>query len=634
MSTQELGFKAEVQQLLDLMVHSIYSDREVFLRELISNAADALDKGRFLALTRSDLVPTEDGKEGIRISVDAEAGTIAIDDDGVGMTRDEVIENLGTIAHSGSKNFLKKVKEGGGGDAPSLIGQFGVGFYSCFMVAKRVVVETRSALPDATPVRWISEGGGTFTVDDTEREFRGTTILIELRDDAKDEFQDAWKISEIVKKHSDFLSWPVEVDGEQANAGKAIWLENPSDVTDEAANDFYKSMYFDWQAPDHRIHLKVDSPLQYSAMLFVPSVRPHDLFHPDAQKGPRLYARRVLIADHAADLLPDWLRFVRGVVDSEDISLNVSREMIQKTPVVKKIRDALTNRILKDLGKLADEAEGHDPNVIDADAISKEPTYAKIWRNFGVVLKEGYYHNKAQYGDKLAPLLRFNALSHADDKGLVSLAAYKAAMKEGQDTIWFLTAESRAAALHSPHLEAFRKRGWDVLLLTEPVDEWLMSTLTEFDGAQIKSVSRGALDLKDDEDTQDNADIAGLGPWMKDLLGDAITAVRSSTRLTDSPCVLVDSDAGVSANMERILRQANQGGFDAKRTLELNVKHPIVKNLVALHEKGRTAAAEPIARLLYDEALLLEGSVKDPAAIGRRLQELLQSASASALADA
>lgn len=632
MSTQH-GFKAEVQQLLELMIHSVYSDREVFLRELVSNAADALDKARFLALTRPELLGVE-GDAGIRVTVDDEAKTITIEDDGIGLTEEEAIENLGTIAKSGTKAFLEKMKQGEGDDSssPSLIGQFGLGFYSAFMVADRVTVESRSAEPDAGGIRWTSEGKGTFELEPIERDARGTAITLHLREDSED-FADAAKLRNIVRKHSNFLAWPIFVDDEQANSGKALWMEQPSQVGDAEANQFYKTIAMDWRDPALRVHLSVDSPFQYHALLFVPAERPYDLFNPEAPRGPRLYAKRVLIEEHARELLPDWLRFVRGVVDSEDISLNVSREMVQKTAVVQRIKKALTKRILKDLGRFA-KADPPEAPEIDPDSEELPPpppaTYETVWRAFGALLKEGYYHDKAAWGDQLLPLFRFNALSHDDENGLMSLEEYKEAMPEGQDTIWFITAESRQAALASPHLEGFKKKGWDVLLLTETVDEWFVNALEEFDGVSFKSVARGELDL-DDEDDADKADLSGLTPFMHQVLGDAVAGVRESSRLTDSACVLVDDESGISSNMERILRAANQDVFaGAKRILEVNPRHPLIKSLAKLHASEKTEDAGTFTRLLLDDAMLLEGSVRDPAAMGRRLQDLLTRAAETA----
>jgi molecular chaperone HtpG len=619
MSPTEHGFKAEVRQLLDLMVHSVYSDQEVFLRELVSNSTDALDRVRFLSLTRDDLVPAGEGEPGVRITVDEEGRSLTIDDDGIGMSEVEAVENLGTIAHSGSKAFLEALKDKPE-DAPKFIGQFGVGFYSCFMVADEVVVETRSAHPDAKPVVWKSDGKGTYTVEAGDREHRGTRVTVKLCEEAA-EFAHAARVRHVIQRYSNFLPWPIAVDGEQANSAKTLWLEPPSQVTDEEGNEFYKSISMDWRDPALKIHVSVDSPIQYSALLFVPSERPWDLFHPEADWGPRLYARRVLITEHARDLLPDWLRFLRGVVSSEDISLNVSREMIQKTPALRKVRNALTTRILKEFAKVADSEAPE----------GEEHPYASFWRDFGVVLKEGYYREADDLQERLVSLLRFNALSHEDEEGLLSLADYHNAMPEGQDAIWYITGASRADVLSSPHLEAFRKRGWDVLLLTDPIDEWLAATLTEYEGVAVKSVARGEISLEEEAEGE-KADLSALAPWLEELYGDAVAGVRSSGRLIDTACVLVDDEEGLSSNMERILRMSSPGEVpSARRFLELNSRHPLIRNLARLKEDGRTEAAESIGRLLLDDALLLEGTVYEPTEMGRRLQALLEQAAATAV---
>ena len=414
MTATQHGFKAEVQQLLDLMIHSIYSDREVFLRELVSNAADALDKVRFLQVTDDDLNPAASDSPGVRITVDADAKTVTIEDDGVGMTEDEVVQYLGTIAHSGTKAFLQKLQdakaEGEKGDSPDLIGQFGIGFYAAFMVARQVDVDTLSATQGSAPVKWSSEGDGTYTVDTGERETRGTRITLHLRSDA-DEFADESRLTGIVRRYSNFVTWPVTVGEAQANEGKALWRQRPSEVTDEQAAAFYKSVAGDWQDPALTVHLQADTPLQYSAMLFIPKDRPWNLFYPNAERGPRLYAKRVLITEHAKDLLPEWLRFVSGVVDSEDISLNVSREMVQKTPVLQKIGSTLTKRVLKDLGKLIN-GKGDD----ETKAANREK-FEAIWKAFGVLIKEGYYHSSPDLRDRILPLLMFNARNHDDADG-------------------------------------------------------------------------------------------------------------------------------------------------------------------------------------------------------------------------
>lgn len=615
------GFKAEVQQLLDLMIRSVYSDREVFLRELVSNAADALDKARFVALTRDDLTAAA-GEPGIRVAFDADAHRITVEDDGIGLTAEEAIEHLGTIARSGSKAFLEQLAEGASG--PKLIGQFGVGFYASFIVAEEVIVESLSAMPGAEPIVWRSKGQGSFSVEPGARRARGTKITLLLREDAH-EFADEWRLKAIIEKHSNYLPWPVMLGDKQANKAKALWTERPSAVTDADANAFYRSISNDWQEPAARTHVSADSPIQFHAMLFVPAARPWDLFQQGVDRGPRLYARRVLISEHAKDVLPDWLRFVRGVIDSEDIPLNISREMVQKTPILSKIAKNVVGRLLSDLAKL-----DREPEVVEgSEEEPKENPYPGIWKNFGVLLKEGYY-TSAEWREKLTPLLRFET-ANGDDGALKSLAQIKAAMPEGQDTIWYITASSRAQALASPHIEAVRSKGWDVIVLTDPVDEWLVQVLETYEEIPVKSVARGEIEVNEVPEA-DKERVAGLGTWMEGLFGGTIAGVRSSGRLTDSPCVLVDPEDGVGANMERILRAANQAVPETKRVLELNASHPLVQNLAKLHELGRHDVAEPIAHLLLDDARLMDGTVKEPAAIGRRLQALLTRATEQALA--
>ena len=612
---QEHGFKAEVQQLLDLMIHSVYSDREVYLRELISNAADALDKVRFLDLTESDLIAAANEELSIRVQVDEDAKTIVIEDDGIGLTEEEAVANLGTIAHSGTRAFLDSIDDKSEGEAPSLIGKFGIGFYSAFMGAREVVVEARSARPDATAILWKSQGAGSYTLEPGDREARGTRITIHLRHDA-DEFAAESSVKQVIRRYSNYVPWPIYVGEEQANSGKALWVERPSEVTDEETNEFYRSVAMDWQDPAFTLHVSVDSPIQYSAMLFIPQARPYDLFLPQVDRGPRLYARRVLITEHAKDLLPDWLRFVKGVVDSEDIALNVSREMVQKTPVMRKISDALTKRILKDLARMA-KREGDEE-----DAVKARETFAGIWKEFGVLLKEGYYAADDKVKELLLPVMRFNTLQHDDGDGQMSLAEYKEQMAENQENIWYITAGNRESALQSPALEAFQQRGWNVILLTDPVDEWLVMSLKEVDGVELKSVTRGELELED-EDSEDKAEVGDIVTWMEEVYAGRVSGVRPSARLTESACVLVDSEDGMSANMQRILTEANQSVPDSPRVLEINPRHPLIRNLVSLHESGKHDSAVPLVTLLLDQAQLIDGSLKEPPAMGRRIQDLL-----------
>lgn len=628
MSVQEHGFKAEVQQLLDLMIHSLYSHNEVFLRELISNAADALDKVRFLGLTESDLVMHGHDEPGIYVTLDKEARTIVIEDDGIGMNEADVIENLGTIAKSGSAQFIKQLSEASAEEKPELIGQFGVGFYSAFIVAERVTVETRSAKPGEAAVLWESTGKGSYTIAESDRTERGTKITLFLKE-GDDEYLDEMRLRWVIRKHSNYVPWPVMLGDEKANQGKALWSENPAQVDEEEAAALYRHVSGDWQEPLHRLHYVVDSPLQISAMLFFPKERPQDLMRPDAPRGPRLYARRVLINEHAEGVLPDWLRFVRGVVDSADIQLNVSREMVQKTPLVAKLRKTLTKRVLKELTSLA---EAPEDEVVEEGQLTGRAKYKQIWEHFGPVLKEGFFHD-ADARKRLLPLLRFQTIDTPAGE-FISLADYRAAMPEGQDTVWYIAAESREIAMSSPHLEAFRSKGWNVLLMVDTVDEWFVRELTDYDELPVKSVARGEIDLDDDaeDDGAAKADLTGVVPWLTELFSSEVAGVRSSSRLTESPAVLVDDEAGISANMERILRaSAEPDAWQASRWLELNPKHAIVRNLARLQADGNDADAEPIARLLLDDALLLEGIVKDPAAIGRRLRDMLQRSAEAAL---
>jgi molecular chaperone HtpG len=656
-------FKAEVQQILDLMIRSVYAEREVFLRELISNAADALDKARYEGLSRDDLTDAGNEVSGIRLSVDEEAGTICIEDDGIGMTEEQIVDHLGTIAKSGTKEFMNKMKasEAEQGET-NLIGQFGVGFYSSFMVADKVVVESLSAIPGEKPVIWNCEGMGSYETSEGTRSTRGTKITLTLREDAV-EFASIERLTAVVKRHSNYLPWPVLVDEEQKNAARALWSENPSSVSDEERNDFCNSGGFGvWGDPAHTLHTSVDSPIQYSALLFVPNNRPHDLFQQGVDRGPRLYARRVMIMEHAPALLPDWLRFVKGVVDSEDLPLNISREVAQQSPALKKISKAVTNRLLKDLQRMK-APEGHTDASLKAmkvaelreladtfeiptkglkkaeliAAVSEQACapqanpYDAIWHNFGLLLKEGYYTD-TDWREKLTPLLRFNASSHDDDQGLISLTEYKEAMPEDQDTIWYITGGSRSQALASPHLEMVQSKGYDVLVLTDPVDEWLVQALTEFDEVPLKSLTQGDFSM-DDGDEEGRVNIDDLVPWMGELLSGTVAEVRASTRLTKSAAVLVSKEGDITPQMAQILAQMNQAMPANERVLELNTKHPIVRGLAALHAQARFDEAQPIAELLVDEAMLLDGSMKETAAAGRRLEALLSRVCEQALAE-
>jgi molecular chaperone HtpG len=603
-----LPFQAEVKQLLDLVVHSLYSDREIFLRELISNASDALDRVRFEALQRSDL-RAADGEPGVTVSVDADKGTITISDNGVGLTREQAVEHLGTIARSGTKAFAANLKERGT-SAEGLIGQFGVGFYASFMVAHRVVVESMSAEPDAEPIRWESDGGGTFSVEAGTRTTRGTDVTLYVRTDAV-EFLDEGKLRSIVEKHSDFLQYPVSLGGEQVNKSTALWARSPSEVSDEDYKSFYKHICGDWQDPQAWSHFRSEAPLEFSAVLFIPTKRPFDLDHPDVKRGLRLYQRRVLVLEHAEAFLPRYLRFVRGVVDAPEVSLNVSREILQNTPIIQSIKKQIVKRVVRRLKEMSKETPAE---------------FQTFWENFGATLKEGVAED-SDNKDALIPLLRFRTTDTTDAEPLRDLATIKANLKEGQDTIWYLTGLDIDRMKMSPQLERFRKKGWEVVLLSDPVDEWVVMNVTEFDGTPLKSVARGDLEADDDpiaEEARKQAE--PFSEWLGGVLSGSVSSVRPSARLTESPAVLVDSDWGVSANLERILRSARQDGPKAQRILEINPEHTLVKKLVSLHKDGRTEAAEPLALLLLDYAKLAEGNLDDAAGFSKRLAALMVSA--------
>ncbi len=595
--TQTFGFEAEVRQLLDLVIHSLYSQREVFLRELVSNSSDALDRLRVTGLSRDDLRVTDD-EPGISVSLDAENKTITISDNGIGLTSEEAREHLGTIARSGTKAFVQALEETQGDDG--LIGQFGVGFYSALMVADSVTVESLSALPDAEPVRWTCDGSTTYTLGAGSRETRGTDVVLHLRDDAA-EFADLDQLRTIIRRHSEFIRYPITLDDTVVNEPHALWTRDPKDVAEDEYQAFYRHVTGDWGEPAAWLHVRADAPLQYKTVLFFPARAPHDLNYPDGKRPLKLYARRVLIEDEAKFLLPEYLRFARGVVDTEDLDLNVSREMVQQTALITVLKGQLTNRILKRLKELAKK---------DSD------TYEALWTEYGNVLKEGI-HSDFERRDKLVELARFRT-TRGDDQW-VSLAQVLEAQADSDDTIWYLTGPDLETVKRSPHLESFRQRGIEVLLLTDVVDEWVTQALPEYQGKKLQSVARGELDH---EDTPEAELAEGLVGWIQEVLGDQVKEVRASKRLTDSPSVLVDDAAGLGANMERILAQMGQAFPTSQRILEINAGHPQVKTLAALYDAGEADRAAPLAGLLLDQALLLEGKVQDPEGLVDRIQAL------------
>ena len=625
---QTLGFQTEVKQLLQLMIHSLYSNKEIFLRELISNAADASDKLRFEALTQPALLEN-DGDLRIRVSFDATANILTIDDNGIGMSRDEAIAHLGTIAKSGTGDFLRQLSGDQKKDS-QLIGQFGVGFYSAFIVADQVDVYSRRAgLPASEGVHWSSRGEGEFDVESIDKPERGTRIVLHLKDDQRD-FADGWRLRGIIKKYSDHIGLPIqmvkehhgedapaETEWETVNRASALWTRPRTEITDAEYQEFYKHAAHDHQDPLAWSHNKVEGKLEYTSLLYVPGHAPFDLYHRDAPKGLKLYVQRVFVMDQAEQFLPLYLRFIKGVVDSNDLSLNVSREILQSGPVIDSMKSALTKRSLDMLEKLAKD---------------KPEVYAGFWKQFGQVLKEGPAED---YGnrEKIAGLLRF-ASTH-DDSGepSVSLADYVGRMIEGQDKIYFLTGDSHTQVKDSPHLEVFRKKGVEVLLLTDRIDEWLMGYLTEFDGKSFVDVARGDLDLGALETAEDKQaqeavakDKQALVDRIKAALGDDVADVRVSHRLTDSPAILAIGEQDLGLQMRQILEASGQKVPDSKPVFEFNPGHPLIGKL---DQEGDAARFDDLSRVLFDQAALAAGdTLKDPAAYVRRLNKLLLELSA------
>ncbi|MDR2591370.1 MAG: molecular chaperone HtpG [Chitinispirillales bacterium] len=621
---QNLEFQTEAKQLLHLMIHSLYSHKEVFLRELVSNASDALDKLRFEALTDPSI---DTGAElAVRISVDKEAKTITVSDNGIGMTREEAIENLGTIARSGSKAFLEKMTGDQRADS-NLIGQFGVGFYSAFMVANRVRVVTKRAGSDGGATAWESNGESSYTISDAEKEGRGTDVVVYLKDDEA-EYAELWQIRSLIKKYSDFIAFPIYLpndkgENEVVNQTKPLWLRPASEVTPEQYEEFYHQALGGYGKTLCAMHSKAEGILEYSSLLFIPAQPAFDLFSSLERKhGVKLYVRRVFIMDNCKELLPEYLRFVRGVVDSEDLPLNVSREMLQKNAVIEKMSKALVSKIL---GKLTEMAEG-DPAA-----------YKDFWKSFGVVLKEGLY-NDYENREKLLELARFQSSMGDGEGDTVSLKQYVSRMREDQKDIYYITAESRGVAEKSPHLEIFRAKSIEVLYLVDPVDEWIigMGGIGEYGGKQLKSVTKGDLDLGDlDKEEAEKrkaaqAELAGLSGRIKEILAESVEEVRVTGRLKDSPACLVAGAQSVGAHLEKMMKAMGQEVPVSKRVLEINAEHPIIKNINTRYgEAPNDPELTDWVRLLYDGALIAEGRpADDPAAYLKRVNAMLEKASA------
>ncbi len=654
MTKKTHAFQAEVAQLLHLVTHSLYSNPEIFVRELVSNASDACDKLRFEALNNDALYENQPNLE-VRLSFDTEAKTLTIADNGIGMTAQEAIDNLGTIAKSGTKDFMSKLSGDQKSDA-QLIGQFGVGFYSGFIVADKITVETRRAgAPASEGVRWISGGTGDFEVEAIERATRGTSIILHLREDAL-QYANTWKLKEIVGKYSDHISLPIlmekeewqdgeligkdESEGRQPggmvktgeweaiNKATALWTRPKKDVTEDQYKEFYKQISKDFAEPLTWTHNRVEGSTEYTQLLYIPSQAPQDLWNRDKKAGIKLYVKRVFIMDDAEALMPSYLRFVKGVVDSADLPLNVSRELLQESRDVKAIREGCTKRVLSMLEDLAKHNEAPAASadgvtdVVSEEDKAKQGQYTRFYKEFGAVLKEGLGEDFGNR-ERLAKLLRFASTS--SDEVSVSLADYKARMKEGQEAIYYITADTLAAAKHSPQLEVFKKKGIEVLLMTDRVDEWALNFMHDFDGTPMQSVAKGAFDLGSlqDEEEKKAAEEAAetfkpLLAKLKEALKDKAEDVRVTSRLVDSPACLVVTDNGMSMQLARMLKQAGQEAPESKPVLEVNPEHALVKKLegsVHFHD---------LANILFDQALLAEGGMPaDPAAYVRRVNALL-----------
>ena len=622
---ETMGFQTEVKQLLHLMIHSLYSNKEIFLRELVSNASDACDKLRFEAINNAGLFES-DTELKIRVSFDKEARTIKIEDNGIGLSREDAIEHLGTIAKSGTKEFFGKLSGDQQKDA-ALIGQFGVGFYSAFIVADKVTVRSRKAgLPAAEGVEWESKGDGEFSVEAIEKADRGTQIILHLKAD-EDELLSGWKLKGILTKYSDHISLPIQMlkeewdeeaggmkatgEWENVNKANALWARSKSDITAEQYNEFYKTISFDFADPLAYTHNRVEGGRsEYTSLLYIPAKAPYDLWDRNQQKGIKLYVKRVFIMDDAEQLMPPYMRFVKGVIDSSDLPLNVSREILQESRDVKAIREGSVKKVL---------------GLLEDMAANEAEKYASFWKEFGQVLKEGMGDDPANK-ERIAKLLRFATTQSEGEAQTVSLADYVGRMKEGQEKIYYVTADTYAAAKYSPHLEVFKKKGVEVLLLSDRVDEWMLSYLQEFEGKELQSCAKGGLDLGALEDEKDKEtkkkvedEFKDVLKKVEDLLKDRIKEARVTLRLTDSPACIVADEMGMSEHLKRMLKQAGQNAPDSKPILELNPEHPFIQRL-----KIEKDHFDEWVNVLFDQAVLAEGGqLEDPAGFVRRLNMLL-----------
>ncbi|GFO60346.1 chaperone protein HtpG [Geomonas silvestris] len=632
-------FETEVQQLLDLVIHSLYSNKEIFLRELISNASDAIDKVRFESHSNMELLEgNADWK--IKLYADKEAGTLTISDNGIGMNMDEVAENIGTIAKSGTKNFMASLKEKNLADNPELIGQFGVGFYASFMVADKVILTTRKAGEKQFGCRWESTGDGSYTIEECEKETRGTDIVLHLKDEMK-EFLEEWRIRAIVKKYSDYVQYPVVMDvtrsepvkdqdgkviegggtidtttEETLNSMKAIWTRPKSEITEEEYEEFYKHISHDYDKPLSTIHYSAEGVSEFKAIVYLPSHKPYDLFLRDHKKGVHLYVKRVYITDNCEALLPDYLRFIKGVVDSSDLPLNVSREILQEDVQIKRIQKSLVGKILSTLAEMKEK---------DFD------TYLKFYEEFGPVLKEGVHFDFANR-EKIQDLLLYES-SKTENGKYVSLKEYVERMPEAQKEIYFITGMSRASVENSPYMEVFRKKDFEVLYMTDPVDEWVVQAIHQYQEKHLKAIDRGDLELESEEEKKEaeakkeeaKKEYAGVISFIQDTLKEQVKEVRLSSRLTESACCLVAEEMGLNANMEKILKSMNQEVPEAKRILELNPDHQIMQVMTSMYDQDKAnPKLADYCELLFDQALLTEGSpIKNPLRFAKLVSELM-----------
>ena len=619
---QTYEFKAQVQQMLNILIHSLYTDHEVFVRELVSNAADALNRLQFEMLTQRDVLDP-DAELAIRIAVDEEAKTITISDSGIGMTHDEIVENLGTIAQSGAAAFLKRLQETESEQQLPLemIGQFGVGFYSAFMVAQEVRVVSLSYQPGAEACEWVSDGSASFQVGPAEKTGRGTDVIVKLKEDAAD-FATSWRLEQIVKKHSDFVTFPIYVGDRVVNRQKPLWRQSPRETTDQEYQDFYKHLTMDFEGPLLVSHLVSDVPVDIRSVLYVPGRRERGVLNPRTDFGLKLYAKGVMIQEYNKELLPNHFRFVEGVVESEDLPLNVSRETVQRNPAARRIQKALVGKLVKELEKLAGD---------------KPDDYRRFWDEFGAFVKEGVATDPAGKDDLLS-LLRFHS-SRAEDDGLVSLAEYTGRMATDQTAIYYLLGEELESVAHSPHLDYFRANDVEVLYLVDPIDHFMVMTLTEFDGRPLKNVDDATLDLPKKEKVEaeegekeaplPEADLNQVVGRFVKVLGDRVTEVRRSKVLRDSPCRLVSPESAPGRDMQRVYKLLNKEFEVPKKILEINPHHPLIRNLARLvADAPDDVVIDPTIEQLFENQLLVEGLHPNPATMISRLQTLMEAATA------